>query len=150
MKRATISNWNFSLVLLGAITVQLFTGCFQYPEGPVFTLQLRDERISGTWLLTGFTDDAGNNLLNEHQNETLVVEYSKSGDRKWAEYKDGNLVSEGTYLFAAHSDYIIITYVYLNGDVTTGVQLFYTVRRLTEKEFKYIDDKGNTLSFEKY
>lgn len=134
----------------GLLTLGLVTGCFQYPEGPVFTLQLRDERLNGTWLLTEFTDEAGNNLINEHHDETLVAEYSKSGDRKWAEYKEGSLDSEGTYLFASHGDYLIITYLYYHGDVTTGIQVFYTVRKLTDHEFKYIDDKGNTLTYEKY
>jgi hypothetical protein len=138
------------LVFLSAVAISGFNGCFQYPEGPDFTLQLRDERLRGTWLLTEFTDAGGNNLISEHQNETLTVQFSRSGDRIWSEFKDGNLVNFGSYEFTYGNDYLIVFFEILNTNQTGGVQVFYTIRRLTDKELKFIDDAGNTRFYEKY
>jgi len=131
-------------------SLMTLSGCFQYPEGPVFTLQLKDERIDGTWLLTSFIDASGNDVTAEHENETLTAVVDRSGNRTWAEFVDGSLTNYGTFLFGDHSDYVIVTYIVLEHNQTPGIQFFYTVRKLTEKEFKYIDDQGNTLDYKKY
>jgi hypothetical protein len=139
-----------SFLAILSMAIVSFSSCFQYPEGPIFTMQLPDERLKGSWLITGFTDASGNDLMSEHQNQTLVADYSHGGDRSWAEFKNNQLDRSGTYLFASHSDNIIVTFDFYDGSQKTPVQYFYTIRKLTDKEFKYIDDQGNTLTLRKY
>ena len=80
---------SFLAILVMAIVS--FSSCFQYPEGPIFTMQLPDERLKGSWLITGFTDANGNDMMSEHQNQTMVADYSHGGDRSWAEFKNNQL-----------------------------------------------------------
>jgi len=135
--------------LLGLLAVMSFNGCFEYPEGPVFTLQLKDERLEGTWLVKNVTDPSGADVTAEHSDETLTVVVNRSGDRAWATFKNGLIQNHGTYQYGSHSDYIIIIFDVFNQQNTT-FQVFYTIRKLTEKEFKYIDDQGYTYDLKKY
>jgi hypothetical protein len=137
------------IFFLGILSLISFSGCFQYPEGPVFTLQLKDERLSGTWLLTEYTDTAGNNTIAEHQNQTLTVIVDRSGNRSWAQFNNGLLQTHATFQFAAHSNYLIVEYDVIVPD-NVALQVFYDVKKLTDKEFKYVDEKGNTLDYKKY
>lgn len=81
---------SFLAILVMAIVS--FSSCFQYPEGPIFTMQLPDERLKGSWLITGFTDANGNNMMSEHQNQTMVADYSHGGDRSWANSRTINSI----------------------------------------------------------
>jgi len=153
------------ILLFGLLTLISFSGCFQYPEGPVFTLQLKDERVSGTWLLTNVTDASGADITNSpvidtiidtdtissypYQNSTLTVIVDRSGNRSWAQFHNGELQTHATFQFADHSNYLIVEYdVIVPNNVV--LQVFYDVLKLTDKEFKYIDEKGNTLDYKKY
>ena len=138
------------ILFLGLLSLISFSGCFQYPEGPVFTLQLKDERLAGSWLLTEFTDTAGNNTTDEHQNEVLTVIVDRSGNRSWSQFRDGELETHATFQFADHSNYLIVEFELTDFNNQTPVQKFYDVRKLTDKEFKYVDDLGNTLDYKKY
>lgn len=152
------------ILSFGLLTLISFTGCFQYPEGPVFTLQLKDERLSGTWLLTNVTDPSGADITNilvdtiigkdtislyPYQNSTLTVIVDRSGNRSWAQFRDGLLQTHATFQFADHSNYLIVEYDVIVPD-NVALQVFYDVLKLTDKEFKYIDEKGNTLDYKKY
>lgn len=141
---------NLAKILLPVIVLFSVSGCFQYPEGPFFTLQTRDERLAGTWLLTSATDPNGNDVSSEFENITLTVIPSRSAENSWSIFKDGNLVSHGTYLFAQHGDQIIIAYSLLNNDDQVYIQEFYDIRRLTDKYFYYVDNNSYTLQYQKY
>ena len=136
-------------ILFLVIVLFSVSGCFQYPEGPFFTVQTRDERLGGTWRLTSASDPNGNDVMSEFANTTLTVVPSRSGDNSWSIFKDGSLISHGTYLFAQHGDQIVIAYSLLN-DAQTYTQEFYDIRRLTDKYFYYVDNNSFTLHYQKY
>lgn len=136
-------------LLMAIALIFSLSGCFQYPEGPFFTLQTKDERIDGTWKIVHVTDASGNDVTSEFLNRTLTVVAGRSGEHLWSEFDNGILVSGGTYQFADRTDYIIILYTILNG-IETEEQSFYTVRQLTEDKFEYIDDSGFDIELEKY
>jgi hypothetical protein len=135
--------------LLPAIVLLSVAGCFQYPEGPVFTLQTRDERLAGTWRLTSASDPSGADVSSEFNNITLTVIPSRSGDNSWTIFQNDSLISQGTYLFAQHGDQIVIAYSLLKGS-HTPTQEFYDIRRLTDKYFYYVDNSSFTLHYQKY
>lgn len=139
------------ITLTSVVLVSLFSlsSCMQYPEGPFFTLQTRDERLDGTWLVTHVTDVSGNDVSSEFINYTLTVVANRSGESDWSEFQDEILVSAGTYQFADHSDYIIVLFTYLKG-VETYSQKFNTIRKLTDKKFEFVDDAGYDYELEKY
>lgn len=138
-----------SKILLPGIVLLSLSGCFQYPEGPVFTLQTRDERLAGTWLLTSATDENGYDVISEFQNITLTVIPSRSTENSWTFFQNDSLVSHGTYLFAEHSDLIAVTYSLFNGSHTPQ-QEFYDIKKLTDKYFYYTDKSSFTFHYQKY
>jgi hypothetical protein len=142
---------NVAKILLPLVTLLSFSGCFQYPEGPVFTMQTRDERINGAWKLTSVTDPSGADASGDTSfaNITLTVIVSRSGDRTWSLFQDGNLKSFGTFLFAEHGDEIIVVYTVLD-HLDTYTQFFYDIRKLTDKYFYYVDQNGFTFHYQKY
>ncbi|HYV90284.1 MAG TPA: hypothetical protein VE978_00805 [Chitinophagales bacterium] len=142
---------NVAKILLPFVALISFTGCFQYPEGPVFTVQTRDERITGSWRLTSATDPFGADVSGDASfaNVTLTALVSRSGDKSWTVFQNGNLLSLGTFLFASHGDQVIVVYTLLN-NVQTYTQEFYDIRKLTDKYFYYVDQNGYTLHYQKY
>jgi hypothetical protein len=136
-------------VLLPIIVLLSVSGCFQYPEGPVFTVQTRDERLKGTWTLTSATDANGNDVISEFNSTTLTAVPSRSTANTWDVFKNGTLVSHGTYLFAEHGDQIVVAYSFIN-NAHTVTQEIYDIRKLTDKYFYYVDNNSNTLHFQKY
>jgi hypothetical protein len=136
-------------ILVMLITIISVIGCFQYPDGPIFTLQTRSERLNGTWRLTSATDPSGNDATSEFQNITLTAISSRSGDNTWTIFQNGNLISLGSFLFASHGDELIVIYSLL-GNAQTYTQEFYQIQKLTDKEFNYIDQNSFELHYEKY
>lgn len=139
------------------VLICLVTGCFQYPEGPFFTLQTRDERLKGTWGVlqvidpsgadvTYATDENGNPL---YTNITLTIEINRSGDRNWTIFQNSLMRSLGTYQFARYGDEIVVLYTFYNG-AETYLQKFYTIRKLTEKEFIFLDQEGFRWELSKF
>jgi len=129
-----------SLVLTSLISL---SGCFQYPEGPIFTMQTKDERFEGTWAIDEVTDANGNNVTAEYSTYSLFVQVNR--DNKYVSFFINNILdSYGTYSFAKYSDDLVIIYTTYGGvDVSKDViQKFYTVRRLTDKWLYFIDDAG--------
>lgn len=135
----------------------LLSGCFQYPEGPFFTLQTRDERLKGTWGVLRVTDAAGNDITNAtdesgnplYTNITLTVDVGRSGERNWTVFRNSLMRSLGTFQFARYGDELVVLYTFYNG-AETYLQKFYIIRKLTEKEFIYIDDAGLKWEMGKY
>ena len=142
---------NVAKIILPLVTLISLSGCFQYPEGPVFTLQTRDERINGAWRLTSITNPAGLDISGDTSftNITLTTVVSRSGDKSWAIFQNGNLLSLGTFLFAEHGDQIVVVYTLLF-NAQTYTQEFYDIRKLTDKYFYYVDQNGYTLHYQKY
>lgn len=138
-----------SSVIFSIFIFIIFSGCMQYPEGPFFTLQTRDERINGTWLVTAASDASGADITSEYPNYTISVRASRSGDSYWAFFISGNLYSEGGYQFASHGDQLIVVYT-LFENVQGYSQIFYDIRKLTDKEFIFVDPAGNELTCQKY
>ncbi len=138
-----------SSVILSIFILVIFSGCMQYPEGPFFTLQTRDERIDGTWLVTAASDASGADLTSEYLSYTLSVRASRSGDSYWAIFISGNLYSEGGYQFASHGDQLIVIYTLFENQQGYS-QIFYDIRKLTDKEFIFVDPAGNELTLKKY
>ncbi len=136
----------FSFVLFS------FSSCFQYPEGPVFTLQTRDERLSGNWFIDQVTDANGNDITASYQYWTLNVVASKEGLGTFSYFNNGTLYSYGTYDFADFGDQLIIAFTeYQNENVSAdAVQKFLDVLRLTDQHFYYTDDQGIEFHWEKY
>ena len=143
---------NVAKIILPLVTLVLFAGCFQYPEGPIFTVQTRDERITGTWKLISATDPFGMDASGDtsFKNITLTAIVSRSGDKSWTIFQNGNLISFGNFLFASHGDQIIVVYTELNNVTTNYTQEFYDIRKLTDKYFYYVDQSGYTLHYQKY
>jgi hypothetical protein len=143
---------NIAKILLSFVALISFTSCFQYPEGPIFTVQTRAERLNGTWKLTSATDATGQNVLGDtsFSNTTLTAIASRSGSDEWLVFQNGNLRSTGTFEFAQHGDDIIVIYSLLDYSDVNGDQQFYQIRKLTDKYFYYIDQNGNTLHYQKY
>ncbi len=127
----------------------LWTSCFQYPEGPIFTMQTRDERLSGTWGVLRVTDPSGNDVTEEvdetgtpvYKSITLTVQVNRSGDRNWSVFKNNLVHSLGTYDYAEFGDELVVLFTFYQG-AETYLQKFYTIRKLTSKEFIYVDDRG--------
>lgn len=136
-------------VLLLMVTTVSFSGCFQYPDGPFFTVQTRTERINGTWRLTSVTDENGADISSEFQNITLASLVDRSGNSSWSIFQDGYLISFGTFTFAEHGNELIVVYTLLNGG-QTDTQEFYSIQKLTDKHFNYIDLNNAELHFDKY
>ncbi|MCS6916533.1 MAG: hypothetical protein RMK52_01855 [Chitinophagales bacterium] len=142
-------------LLLAFLLIQ--SSCFQYPEGPFFTLQTRDERLQGTWGVSRVTDAGGSDVTNAtdeggnplYSNITLTVEVSRSGERNWSVFRNSLIRSLGTYQFARYGDELVILYTFYNG-AETYLQKFYTIRKLTEKEFIYVDETGLKWEFRKF
>jgi hypothetical protein len=139
-------------ILMGVLFFS-FSSCFQYPEGPIFTVQTREERLAGNWFIDEVTDANGNDITSEYSTWTLNVEASKStSNSSFSFFKDAILYSFGTYDFAEHGDQLIIAYSeYQSENVGADiVQKFYEIRRLTDKWFYYTDDLGNEFHWKKY
>jgi hypothetical protein len=139
------------LAFIGLLLVSM-SGCFQYPEGPFFTMQTRDERLSGNWAIDQVLNRDGEDITSEFADLTLFALMGKEDQNSISLFKSSILDSFGTYSFADHSDYLIIIYTTYNGvDVSSEVvQKFLEVRRLTDKWLYYIDDEGFEWHWEKY
>jgi hypothetical protein len=126
------------LVIISAVSL---SGCFQFPEGPFFTMQTKDERLQGNWYIDKVLDPGGNDVTAQYINYTLFVQVSRDA-HNLSFFKDAVLDSYGTYEFADHGNDIIIVYSLVNGvDISKEIrQVYYSVRKLTDQSFKYIDD----------
>ena len=142
---------NVAKIILPVVILLSLNGCFQYPEGPVFTMQTRDERINGAWKLTSVTNPSGLDATGDSSfaNVTLTVVVNRSGDKSWSLFQNGILKSFGTFLFASHGDEIVIVYTLLD-NIQTYTQVFYDIRKLTDKYFYYVDQNGYTFHYQKY
>ena len=149
MKGFSISGRFITAVLLTVSFISL-SGCFQYPEGPIFTLETKDERFQGNWLIDQVTDPNGNDVTTQFSNITLFVQVSRDS-KNLSYFKNGILDSFGTYEFADNNNDLIIIYTEYNGvDVSKEVkQIFYSIRRLTDNWVYYIDDKGYEFHYRK-
>lgn len=138
-----------SIMIFGLLLFS-FSSCFQYPEGPVFTLQTKDERIAGNWLIDQVIDANGNDVTGQYIGQTLYVVAGRDS-KSLSYFKSGVLYSFGTYAFADNSDDLIIIYTQYQGqDVSKEIlQIFFTVRKLTDKWFTYIDNKGIEFHWKK-
>ncbi len=135
-----------------ALLLFSFSGCFQYPEGPIFTLQTRDERLSGNWFIDKVTDINGSDITATYINWTLNVAQSKDGVGTFSYFMNGMLYSYGTYNFADFGDQLILAFTeYQDENVSANaIQKFLDVLRLTDQHFYYTDDQGSEFHWEKY
>lgn len=127
-----------------------FSSCFQYPEGPIFTMMTKDERLAGNWLIDQVIDANGNDVTTQYAGQTLYVQTGRDS-KSLSYFKSGVLYSFGTYAFADHSDELIVIYTQYQGqDVSKEIlQIFFTVRKLTDNWFTYIDNNGIEFHWKK-
>ncbi|MBK9731911.1 MAG: hypothetical protein IPO83_11610 [Chitinophagaceae bacterium] len=137
-------------IIVVAVLLLSFNSCMQYPEGPFFTLQTKDERLEGNWLIDKVIDANGNDVTSEYADQTLYVVAGRDS-KSLSYFKSGSLYSFGTYAFADNSDDFIVIYTQYHGmDVSKEVlQIFFTVRKLTDTWFYYIDDNGIEFQWKK-
>lgn len=141
-------SFQVKMVVLAWMFVSL-SGCFQYPEGPVFTMMTKDERISGNWYITEVFDANGNDVTTQYAGRTLYVQADRDS-KSLSYFKDGILYSFGTYDFADYGDELIVVYSLYEGSENKEVlQIFFTIRKLTEKKFYYIDNNGIEFHWQK-
>lgn len=127
-----------------------FSSCFQYPEGPFFTLQTRDERLAGNWGIDEVFDPSGNNVTSQYEGQTLYVQVGRDS-KSLSYFKSGVLYSFGAFAFADHSDDFFVVYTTYQGqDVSKEIlQITFTIRKLTDKWFTYIDNNGYEFHWKK-
>ena len=144
------STSRFVLFLISLVSLFSFNSCFQYPEGPIFTLETRDERLEGTWAVISVHDAGGADITSEFTDWTLTVEVDRSGNRTWSMFINSVLSDLGTYQFTENNDYLVVIFTVLGGFEANAIQKFYTIRKLTDKEFIYIDELDREFEWKKY
>lgn len=137
-------------IILFGLLLSSFSSCFQYPEGPFFTLMTRDERLAGNWQIDQVIDANGNDVTSQYAGQTLYVQANRDS-KSLSYFKANTLYSFGTYAFADHSDDFIVIYTQYEGqDVSKEIkQIFFTIRQLSDRWFTYIDDKGIEFHWKK-
>lgn len=139
----SVSTSRITLSFLLFFSFITISGCFQYPEGPWFTLQTKDERFGGYWIIDQVIDPNGADVTVDYANYTLLIQVTRD-TKNLTLFKDGVLNSFGAYTFAEHSDDLVIIYTQYQGvDVSKEVlEKIWTIRRLTDKWLYYIDENG--------
>src|SRR5262249_40879841 len=64
------------LLLLGGTILEL-SSCFQYPDGPIFTLTPRKYRLEGNWKISDVKDQNGVSLMNSYFLDTVAIDTSE-------------------------------------------------------------------------
>ncbi|MBX7107166.1 MAG: hypothetical protein K1X61_00830 [Chitinophagales bacterium] len=137
-------------IILFGLLLFSFSSCFQYPEGPFFTLMTKDERLAGNWDIDQVIDPNGNDVTAEYAGQTLYVQVNRDS-KSLSYFKDNTLYSFGTYAFADHSDDFIVIYTLYKGtDQSKEIkQIFFTIRKLSDKWFTYIDNENYEFHWKK-
>ena len=53
---------NIKIILLLVFLASIFSGCKKYEDGPLISLRLKAERVSGQWALESYTVDGADSL----------------------------------------------------------------------------------------
>ena len=112
-------------ILFIALTVPVVQSCKKYPDGPMFSLQSRKERVANTWKIENYKKN-GNDLTSSMSGYTET--YTKNGNYSYTWYFFGG---SGTWAFQNHDKEIRIT-----GNTGLSSQTLY-ILRLEEKSFWY-------------
>ena len=142
-------------VMIFGLLLFSFSSCFQYPEGPIFTMMTKDERLAGNWFIDQVISKEGQDITAAYAGQTLYV-VSGRDSKSLSYFKindagDLSLYSFGTYEFADNSNDLIVIYTLYQGEDKTKnvLQIFFDIRKLTENWFYYIDNEGIEFHWKK-
>jgi hypothetical protein len=118
------------IILLAGIVVGI-DGCQKYPDGPMFSIHTRTERVSNTWKVDNYKINGDDyTSLTSGYTET----YSKDGNYS---FSWGNLAGTGKWAFQNNDQEIRIT-----GTSNQSSETLY-ILKLEENEFWYYYMDGN-------
>ncbi len=120
----------FIFLLAGTMTMTI-DGCKKYPDGPMFSIHSRTERVANTWKVDNYKKN-GNDYTSLFAGYTET--YSKDGNFSYA---FGNFSGTGTWTFQSKD-----TQIQINGINNQSSETLY-ILKLEEKEFWYYYMDGN-------
>ena len=121
------------LILLGVILVAIFHSCKKYPDGPVFSIHTKTQRLSNTWKVENYK-------INNTDYTSLMSNYTETFSKNGAySYIWGISSGSGVWVFQ-NDDREIKLYGNNNQSSRTLVIL-----RLEEKSLWYYYIDGNDM-----